>query len=203
MLFVDYWNVEIGLNQAEQDREGGQGTNFSVDWEKLPKWLYERAKRELGSQQYEYAGMQVYASYDSETRAGKNKKEWLNNWLRKQRGVQVRAKKRRARRPPVCPNCHDAIIHCPHCEEKIKAKEEKGVDTAIATDMIKLAWEGAYDVGVLATSDSDLVPAAEFLGNKGFTVIQANLRSRGHELAQVCWSNFDLYKGREVFRRTE
>lgn len=36
---------------------------------------------------------------------------------------------------------------------------EKGVDTFIATDMIRLAWENAYEIAVLASSDSDLVPA--------------------------------------------
>ena len=36
---------------------------------------------------------------------------------------------------------------------------EKGVDTAIITDLLTLAWEGAYDVAILVSSDADLVPA--------------------------------------------
>ena len=56
---------------------------------------------------------------------------------------------------------------------------EKGVDTAIATDMIRLAWEKAYDVAVLASSDGDLVPAVEFLDLKGARIIQAGFYPRG------------------------
>ena len=46
---------------------------------------------------------------------------------------------------------------------KIRATTEKGVDTYIATDMIRLAGEDAYDMAVLASLDGNLVPAVEFL----------------------------------------
>ena len=51
--------------------------------------------------------------------------------------------------------------------------EEKGVDVAIATDMIKLAWEDVYDWAVLVSSDRDFVPAVEFLNAKGRKVLHA------------------------------
>ena len=38
---------------------------------------------------------------------------------------------------------------------------------AIATDMIKLAWEDPCDWAVLVSSDRDIIPAVEFLGGKG------------------------------------
>jgi len=38
---------------------------------------------------------------------------------------------------------------------QLSLTEEKGVDVAIATDMIKLAWEDAYDWAVLVSSDRD------------------------------------------------
>ena len=44
---------------------------------------------------------------------------------------------------------------CCHCGVQLSLTEEKGVDVAIATDMIKLAWEDAYDWAVLVSSDRD------------------------------------------------
>ena len=39
--------------------------------------------------------------------------------------------------------------------------QEKGVDVAIATDLVSLALRGACDVAVVASEDSDLIPAIE------------------------------------------
>jgi uncharacterized LabA/DUF88 family protein len=39
--------------------------------------------------------------------------------------------------------------------------QEKGIDVALATDFLDLAWDQEYDVGILFSSDTDLVPAAE------------------------------------------
>jgi len=39
--------------------------------------------------------------------------------------------------------------------------QEKGVDVALGIDFVRLAVRGTYDVGVLMSTDSDLVPALE------------------------------------------
>ncbi|MDA2927105.1 NYN domain-containing protein [Acidobacteria bacterium AH-259-G07] len=44
--------------------------------------------------------------------------------------------------------------------------EEKGIDVALAIDYIALALDGAYDVGVIASTDTDLKPALEFVYRK-------------------------------------
>ena len=62
--------------------------------------------------------------------------------------------------------------------------------------MIRLAWEQAYDVAVLAASDSDLVPAVEFLIAKGIKVIQAGFPPIGVDLATACWGSFDVFAKR-------
>lgn len=41
--------------------------------------------------------------------------------------------------------------------------EEKGVDVKLAIDFIALAMDGAYDVGIIASTDTDLVPAIDFV----------------------------------------
>lgn len=39
--------------------------------------------------------------------------------------------------------------------------EEKGVDVALGIDFVRLAVQGSHDVGVLMSTDTDLVPALE------------------------------------------
>jgi hypothetical protein len=103
-----------------------------------------------------------------------------------------------------CPECHRPIDVCPHkdCGKPIVAMGEKGVDTLLATDMIRLAWEDAYDLAVLATSDSDLVPAVEFLNTKGRKIVQAGFPPLGANLASVCWASFDVGKYLHEIKRS-
>lgn len=41
--------------------------------------------------------------------------------------------------------------------------QEKGIDVTLSIDFISLALDNAFDVGVLFSSDTDLVPAIEFV----------------------------------------
>ena len=74
----------------------------------------------------------------------------------------------------------------------MKGTVEKGIDTAIVTDMIRLAWEGSYDLAVLVSSDRDFIPGVEFLNLKGRKVVNARFPPRGSELARKCWASLDL-----------
>jgi len=69
---------------------------------------------------------------------------------------------------------------------------EKGVDALIVTDIIRLAWEDAYDIAVLASSDRDLKPGVKFIDTKGKKVVQAGFPPHGSDLAQACWASFDV-----------
>jgi hypothetical protein len=51
-------------------------------------------------------------------------------------------------------------LRYPHSWPTEKA-QEKGVDVEWAIDFVRLAVQGAYDVGVLMSTDTDLVPALE------------------------------------------
>ena len=41
--------------------------------------------------------------------------------------------------------------------------QEKGIDVALAIDFVRLTITGAYDVGVMMSTDTDLVPALRFV----------------------------------------
>ena len=79
--------------------------------------------------------------------------------------------------------------------------QEKGVDTSIATDMMRLAWDEAYDIAVLATSDADLVPCVQFLGQRGKRVIQAGFPPLGIQIAEASWTSFDVRRLKDEIRR--
>jgi uncharacterized LabA/DUF88 family protein len=67
--------------------------------------------------------------------------------------------------------------------------------------MIRLAWEQAYDVAVLVTSDADLIPAVEFLHLKARKIVQAGFPPAGSDLATSCWASFDVFPHRAEFTR--
>ena len=132
-IFVDFFNLSLSL----KERHGGP---FMTDWTKLRIWLVEEAARVAGINDAAYRGMSVYAAYGISAKDIKLK-QWMNGWLDSQPGVQVNLRPRKKKRPPKCPSCYETVEHCPACKASFDRTEEKGVDTAIATDMIRLAWE--------------------------------------------------------------
>jgi uncharacterized LabA/DUF88 family protein len=53
---------------------------------------------------------------------------------------------------------------------------EKGVDVALATDLLGFAWENAFDVGVVVSGDSDLDGAVQKVRSKGRRVEVASFQ---------------------------
>jgi len=198
-VFIDYWNLQLTLNDRESETTGQDDTRFLVRWRDFPSWVAGKAAELLGVSEFSYEGAIIYSSYNP--RADSSFKNFLSNWLDRQPGIQVVALERQPKAPPKCRACHQVIETCPKCNNQMVATVEKGVDTAIATDMIRLAWEDAYDVAVVVSSDGDLVPAVKFLDQKGRKVIQAGFPPSGVQLATSCWASFDLFALREDFRR--
>jgi hypothetical protein len=170
-VFVDYWNFQLTLNQVEAEARGLANLRVRIAWGDLGLALARQACATMGitGNAFSFDGAIIYASYNPKTTEGKGFRKWATTWLDRQAGINVVCLERKPRALPKCPTCHRPIQHCPHadCGAKIVATVEKGVDTFIATDMIRLAWESAFDVAVLASSDGDLVPAVEFLNQKG------------------------------------
>ena len=47
-----------------------------------------------------------------------------------------------------------------------ESAQEKGIDTALAIDFVTMAVDGAYDLGVIMSTDTDLLPALEFVRDR-------------------------------------
>jgi uncharacterized LabA/DUF88 family protein len=202
-VFIDYWNFQLTLNERDGKATGQHDVRFKIDWRGLPVWLSRKASEKTGIANYSFEGAIIFASHDPNTEDGRGFNKWATTFLNRQPGIQVQCPARHARNAPKCNVCHNQISICPRsdCGAKISGTIEKGVDTAIATDMIRLAWEDAYEIAVLASSDADLIPAVKFLDQKGRKVIQAGFPPSGVHLATACWASFDIFANRDEIRR--
>lgn len=202
-VFVDYWNLQLTMNEHVKRITGQPEIRFPIDWRKLSGWLAQKASELAGLAAYRFEGAIIYASYNPKTTEGRKHHNWLTTWLNRQPGIQVVSYARHPKNPPFCPACHHSIPNCPRpeCGADLAGTIEKGVDSAIVTDMIRLAWEDSYEIAVLASSDADLVPAVQFLNQKGRKVIQAGFPPSGVSLATACWGSFDIFQHRHEIER--
>ncbi len=196
MIFVDFWNFTLTMNKIT-------GTGFQTDWKVLPHVIARAAMHVVNpSAPYTFKGLNVYGSYDPNSQKDEDLCRWAWQTVARFPGLNVNFSPRQAvRNPPNCPSCHFSVQQCPKCGSSMLGTEEKSVDVSIATDMIRYAWEGAYDMAVLVTSDNDMLPCVEFLQQKGCTIIHGAFPPQGAELSQKCWANIDIPRLRDQFRR--
>lgn len=184
-LFVDFWNFQLEWNNRTQSTK--------IDWTKLPQVLIHEAIKITSIDNYQYDGTRVYASVDLTTRQGGTLKNWLKGFVDRQPGINVLIRERIPHPKPIyCKNCDQDISDCPKCGKPFKRAVEKGIDSAIITDMFSLAWEKAYSIAILVTSDADFVPAVQNLQEKGFKVINATWSNIGYQLGGACWATIDI-----------
>lgn len=185
-IFIDFWNFQLSWNE----RAGGA----SCDWTRLPTTLVAGAAAAIGPAGLGALSLEetrIYAGYE----AGREAKlaNWLHNFLDRQPGVRVFTSERHWRKQPVyCRACGSEHEVCPNCNAEFGRAAEKTIDARIVTDVVGLAWEGAYDVAILVSADKDFIPAVEHVQAKNFKVINATWRGRGHQLAAVSWASFHL-----------
>ncbi len=195
-IFVDYWNLQLSINQRFSVQKQVPDYRTKIDWKGLGPNLAAAAAQVLGAVQtgFSFEGCHIYTSYNPTTDEGKKFKAWASTWLDRQPGINVQVRERKPKALSNCPACHRPISHCPHasCGEPIRATVEKGVDTLLVTDLIRLAVSDSYDAAVIASSDADMVPAVEFVHTRGKKVIQAGFPPMGVDLATECWGSFDV-----------
>lgn len=205
-VFIDYWNFQLTLNERTASLEGVPEVKVAIDWRKLGLQLAQEASAVLGCAESDigYEGCYVYTSFNPATDEGRKFKAWVTSWLDRQPGVNVEIRERKPKSLPTCPTCRKKITHCPHtgCEKPIVATVEKGVDTLLVTDLLRLGHQNSYDVAVLATSDADMVPAVTYIQTAGKKVVQAGFPPKGIDLATECWGSYDVMKFLPKIRRT-
>ncbi|MEA3375427.1 MAG: NYN domain-containing protein [Chloroflexota bacterium] len=189
-LFIDFWNYQLTWNHhMSQDRQ--------CDWPRLPAAFVAQAQTSITNagiaETLSLEETRVYASYNPARSQDAGLKNWLSNFLDRQPSFRVFTTERRDKPVTVyCRECESEFTECPSCGKPLIRAREKGVDTAIVTDLLSLAWEGAFEVAILVSSDADMIPCVERVQEKGFKVINASWPGRGHHLAKACWASFDI-----------
>jgi hypothetical protein len=135
-VFVDFWNFQLGWNEAT-------GKTSQCDWSKLPTVLVKAAGALLAATG-NTAGLTleetiVHASVNDAREA--KLRDWLTNWLDRQPSFDVKIRTRRARPRPIhCRTCDAVMAECANCGAPLTISAEKGVDAAVVTDLLSLAW---------------------------------------------------------------
>ena len=181
-VFVDYWNFQLRWNE----RAGEARCN----WTALPTVLIDRLRTLPLCDGLDFQGMRVYASCDTDD---ENLRRWLENFLERQPGTSVVVLERRRRFDHIrCRSCGYETGTCPSCGQPLVWSAEKGVESALITDLYELAWSDALDVAVIVSSDSDFVFPVTGLQGRGIKVVNAAWRGAGQELARAAWATLDL-----------
>jgi uncharacterized LabA/DUF88 family protein len=194
-VFIDFWNFALNW----RDRAGGS----YIDWPTVPRVLLDEGRKKL-----EVAGITedlqleetlVYASYLT---TDKKFRGWLDSFLNRQPSFNVKARERRSKPRKVhCAQCGVDNEKCEACGQPLMWAPEKGVDTAIVTDLLALAGEDAYQVAILLSSDADHIPAVEWIQARGRKVINATWANHGFDLKTTCWAEIELDSVMQLMKR--
>ena len=187
--FIDFWNFQLNWNDRTNKAR--------LDWKCMAGIIQVEVKKLIseveGEVAVEYQGIRIFASINPKSEGDKRLKSWLCNTLGQMPGYLVSITERTARKKPIhCGECDTEIIACPNCSKPFQRAPEKGVDSAIITDMFSLHIENVYDIAVLASSDADMIPMVRYLQNRGVKIINLSWDGIGNELKRVCWASVNL-----------
>lgn len=187
-IFVDFWNFQLAWNRYHEKRGHGRPR---IPWEHRLADVIIRHTRDGAT----YSGMHVYASVDPLKRRDVALRRFLDV-MNRFSGFEVTVKERKPRSPLKCnhEDCRKPIDVCPHCRRAVSRTVEKGVDTALVTDLIQLALDDMLDCAVLVTADADFIPAVEFIQSRtDKRIIHGYFKPEGQALRNACWThvNFD------------
>jgi NYN domain len=146
VVFLDYQNVYRGARDRLQS-EAAKGHVFGqIDPLALGLHLAARAPGRVLTQVRVYRGR---PEGGRDPKAHKAFTRQLGVWDAKRPDVEAVVRDLRYPRP--WPNPYGW------------RPQEKGIDVALAVDFVTMAVEGDYEVGILMSTDTDLLPAVEFV----------------------------------------
>lgn len=186
-IFVDFWNLQIQWNDLHEKL--GAKERVAIPWKDLPQILCAEVAK---GQPTKFTGAAVYASVNPNSPKDKGLNNYLHHVLASYTGYSVIVKERKPRRGIRCQEegCKAPITDCPKCGTKLKGTSEKGIDAAIITDLLSLAFDDNYDIAILISGDADYAPAVEYIQKKtDKQIIQAFFKAHGDELRNTCWDH--------------
>jgi len=185
-MFVDFWNFQINWNEYHAGRGAGR---LIIPWKDLPAVLTTEISR---GQAVKFAGAQVYASINSSSPKDMKLSRWLHHTLASYTGYSIDVRERKPRKTIRCQeeNCKAPVENCPACNTPLRGTVEKGIDAAIITDLISMAFDDNYDIGLLISGDADYAPAVKYIQKKtDKQIIQVFFKAHGDQLRNACWDH--------------
>lgn len=164
MVFMDYQNVHNWARKMFHGY-GSDPAAGHVFPQKVGELLVSRRNRPS-----ELAGVRVYRGRPNPSKqagAARANDRQTSDWELSTKTTVIR---RNVQYPPGWPT---------------QKASEKGIDVAIAVDMIRLAMTGAYDAAILFSSDNDLLPAVEVLWDLPSVSVEVARWSGAHRLKMV------------------
>lgn len=185
-LFIDFWNFQLDWNRLLG--KDAKDDPIRIPWsDLLPQAICDAVETKRG-EKTTYVGTHVYASVDPDGDAPLRK---FLHVMESFAGYTLLVKERKEKKGSVrCRECREDFVSCPKCGQPIRRSVEKGIDTAIVTDMIQMAYDNVYDVALLGSADADLCPGVKFIFERmGKPVYNLWFRGGGHNLRNACYDH--------------
>jgi len=89
-----------------------------------------------------------------------------------------------------CWGCYKA---CTHCQEGTRGRPAgRGLSNPIASDLLELTRNNAFDWAVLVSTDVLLIPVVRFVQSRGRKLIHGCFPPIAADLTRECWAFIDL-----------
>lgn len=168
MIFIDGQN----LIYASQKFASGRGQNYKFHYreENLERCLFDMQPNRKHIQTRFYTAIVEPDPERGQRDVERYRRQWKKQQaLKKKLKWYVFSKPIRAY-PFFCPHCRWANIQtqvvCSKCGNTLKEVKNKGVDVALATDLLVYGMSetsSSYDVAILVSGDNDFIPVIEKL----------------------------------------
>ena len=145
MIFVDGQNLFYGCNSYQK--------GFVWDYDKFINVLTNLAPKRKLIQVYYHASIAPVDPNRLGDDARYRKQQMFYNVLRQKCKTEIKETKVQS-------------IPCPNCNTTFKRPKEKGVDVALAADLLLYGMTGDYDVAILVSGDSDYIPVLQKLAER-------------------------------------
>lgn len=159
MIFIDGSNFLAGYGEFQQE----QNKKLTIHYPSLRDVLLRAARGDKGHIIFEHIKTNYYAS------------EGIPKKVKSAGDLDVSAKDIEVFKRSLIENHVKLIL-----KSKIRGKE-KGVDIALAVDLLAMAYSNAYDYAIIVSGDADFINAIEEVKRFGKIVYVASFKKRFNE----------------------
>jgi uncharacterized LabA/DUF88 family protein len=200
-IFMDYWNFAKNWQELT-----GHLPDKNLSWKDLPLSIIDGLDEisHLRHSKKELRAVKVYASVkpcdqngdgfldEQEIAEERRMQSWFQDELDQFTAYTVDITSR-----------SNSPLNCKFCGSNNSNFVEQGIDTKIAIDLVSLASRDLYDIAVLITDDSDLVPSTQCVQDTiDKQVVHLGFRDKKSDVRTEAWGHLfidDMLS--EVLRR--